>query len=137
MIESKPIVKGDIVHLKNEGSKHKACELYLIVYIDYEKQQADIQKFTSTQLRQRWFKVKLSEVYVAPPYITHRGHKDDDEEEEGSDSIPLFKHSDDKGTVEYAHDNQTNNSFRRSNRIRNQPNWLSTSEIERINYGGE
>ena len=43
-------VKGDIVHIKGESSKHKARELYLVTSVDYDNQMADVQKFTDQQL---------------------------------------------------------------------------------------
>ena len=124
MKENDLIAKGDIVHLKLEGSKHKARELYLVTSIDYDLQQAEIQKFTDKQLRPKKYTVQLSEIFVAPPFIAHRSIEDTNEEED----IPLFEPVVDERNTQ----NVTNDgNLRRSNRTRTQPDWLATSEIGR------
>ena len=125
---------GDVVYLKNEGSKHKARELYLLTSIDYDHLEAEIQKFTENQLRQKKYIVRLSEIFLAPPYRARR----DIENEEKPVGITLQMPSvdtnvdSDNDTEELASD-----TVRRSNRIRNQPDWLSTNEIQRTTCNSE
>ena len=49
--KSETCYKGDIVHIKSDGSKHLARDFYLVMAVDYDKQEADIQKLSESQLR--------------------------------------------------------------------------------------
>ena len=44
---------GDLVHVKNEGSKHTAREYYIVVSSNKESQDASIQKFGDMQFRKK------------------------------------------------------------------------------------
>ena len=119
--------KGDIVHIKNDGSKHLARDAYLVTSVNYDKQEAEIQKFLGSHLRNIKYKVHFSEIYLASPRVIREEKKDDNESDDG---IALRK------PIE-GNENQPDEEFqslRRSERIRNQPNWLSTGEIERVSY---
>ena len=52
---------GDIVHVKSDGSKHKAREFYLIMSIDIDQSMAYIQTFCGSTLRKKQYKVKLKQ----------------------------------------------------------------------------
>ena len=59
------ISEGDIVHIKNEGTKHHAREFYFVISINYDRKEAVVQKFCGSQLRGRKYPVKLVELYPA------------------------------------------------------------------------
>ena len=61
---------GDIVHIKNEGSKHQAREFYLVVDVDNQVKVASLQKFCGNQLRRKRHAVKLNELNKAPCSIS-------------------------------------------------------------------
>ena len=98
--------------------------------VDYDKQEAEIQKLSKSQLRPKRYQVKLSEIYFASPPPTYRHQEEDDAIDNG---IPLGKASEENESLENESLPEENLPLlRRSERIRNQPNWLSTSEIERL-----
>ena len=109
---------GDIVHVKGEGSKHKAREFYIISAIDSDQSIAYIQKFCGSTLRERQYEVKLNEIYPAAANYVSR--KDTEEGVELDDDIELNNNG---GTHE---------NLRRSRRERRQPDWLATEEIQRF-----
>ena len=112
---------GDIVHVKSDGSKHKAHEFYLIMYI--KQPFAYIQKFCASTLREKQYKVKLTEIYpAAANYVSCNDHKETDHVDE-DEGIELYNHG-------AAEENQHAN-IRRSSRQRRQPDWLATEEIQR------
>ena len=59
-----PLQVGDLVYVKTDRDKSRACDRYLIVSIDGEW--CFIKKFSGSQLRATSYKVKLSECYAVP-----------------------------------------------------------------------
>ena len=121
-----PVSIGDIVCLKEDGSKHKARELYLITDVNYEKSEVHIQKFCGNQLQSRKYVVKFTEIYPASVSVPLANSKE--EEEISDDDITLYKSHEDTNTSSVPLISES----RRSNRIRKSPDWLSTEEIDRI-----
>ena len=119
-----PFSPGDIVHVKTEGSKHKAREFYLVTSIDYPSRSAVIQKFLGGTLRNKQYHVKFNEIYLAAAnYANNNMSYDDDEEENG---ITLKDHSNvNEGSTPLSQ------PLRRSGRVRRQPEWLATDELQR------
>ena len=123
-VEEVKILEGDIVHLKHEGSKHHAREFYLVTSVDFERKEAFVQKFCNTQLRSRKYRVKLAELYPA------------------ATNFVSSNHSDSSGDIDIINDssleprditlNEGSPQLRRSARIRNTPDYLATSDIQRI-----
>ena len=110
---------GDVVHIKSDGSKHKAREFYLVMSIDPEKSIAQLQKFCGSTLREKQYDVKLTEIYPAAANylsVNENTYSDHEEEEDG---------------IELRHESAVQ-EVRRSNRTRRQPNWLATEEIQRV-----
>ena len=125
---------GDIVHVKNEGSKHRIRDFYLVTYVNRDTSNAHIQKFINDQFRGKKYVVKFSEIFLAQ-ISPHRDSRISTNESD--DEIELYK--------ETFHNQELNNEHislgpmnepevppRRSNRNRNPPNRLATSEIETV-----
>ena len=111
---------GDIVHVKSDGSKHKAREFYMVMSVDQKRSTAQLQKFCGSTLREKQYKVKLTEIYpAAANYLSVNENTDIEHAEEEDDGIELHN----QGAVEEP---------RRSSRTRRQPNWLATKEIQRV-----
>ena len=117
------VVIGDIVHVKNEGTKHKAREFYLVVAVDHEQSSANIQKFCGNTLRQRQYTVKLNEIYRAAANFgsSQQNEAEDEVQDDEVDGIEL-------NNGEPALD-AGQGTLRRSGRKRHQPDWLATDEI--------
>ena len=56
---------GDLVYIKNEKQKNRLCDRYIITHI--EKEYADLQKLTSSNLMSRQYEVPLNNIYPAIP----------------------------------------------------------------------
>ena len=106
------ISAGDIVHVKHEGTKHRAREFYLVTSVDHERKEAFIQKFCGSQLRGRRYLVKLAELYPAAANCNFCSSSSN------SDKIDI-------------RNDISEPQLRRSNRIRNQPDYIATNEIQR------
>ena len=115
---------GDIVHVKSEGSKHKVRDFYLITEIDEEQSIAYIQKFCGNTLREKQYRVKLTEIYPAAANYA-AGNDADNEYVEEDEGIQLYTND---AMAEETREANT----RRSGRRRLQPDWLATEEIQRI-----
>ena len=113
---------GDIVHIKADGSKHKAREFYLVMAVNYEMSTAVVQKFCGSTLREKKYRVKLNEIYLAATNFTSYRNKAN----EGEDGVIIEGNNPDNDL-----DNPTTPPLRRSTRISRPPEWLSTSEIQR------
>ena len=126
---------GDIVHIKNDGSKHYAREFYLVVDVEKQSKIAHLQKFCGNQLRRKRYSVKLNELYKAPCSITstsHSGEQETDSEEEeqtGDEHCMGSSLAAETGSGESTSAEVTG---RASSRIRRKPEYLATSEIQRI-----
>ena len=79
--------------------------------------------------------MKFSEIFLAANYKAYRNEKEEEEEEE-EDGLPLFDYTVNSERNQEIVDTNRNSStnLRCSTRIRKQPDWLSTSDIERIDY---
>ena len=122
---------GDIVHVKSEGTKHKARDFYLVSSVNYETNEVWIQKFCGNQLRNKKYLVRLEEIYLASANFISSNKSNEEED----DDIPLNNEIYDEP------DDLTHNEViypedlpRRSDRNRHQPDWLATSDIQRVNY---
>ena len=122
--------KGDIVHVKNDLSKHHARDFYLVTSVNYEEKNAEIQKFCGNQLKQKRYVVNLDEIYLASPHV--HSDKIPNEEDEG---ITLYRDAEetkdnDIQTVSPSTDSSVQ-PVRSSSRIRKTSDWLATEELER------
>lgn len=76
--------QGDVVHIKSDGTKHCARDFYLVTSLNYGTKEVLLQKFHGNQLRSKQYKVKLSDIYLAPISTTkdrndiHSDVSDDD-----------------------------------------------------------
>ena len=114
---------GDIVHVKSEGSKHKARDYYLITSIDNENSMAQIQKFVGSTLREKPYHIKLTEIYpAATNYVSSNNQAVEEHVDEG-EGIELYAPA--------AAEQDQQGSIRRSECQRRQPQWLATKEIQR------
>ena len=100
------ITKGEIVHFKGDGSKHKARDFYLVTEINYAKAEMYIQKFCGNQLRSKRYLVKLTDIYPALSSTLPSSF----DKEEADDDIPLFK-SNDEPTEIIPHNRSLSESF--------------------------
>ena len=119
------------MYLKQDGTKHKARDLYLVTRVLIENQEAEIQKFMGAQLRQKRYLVKLSQLFKCPSYSSSSVNK------ESSISIPSTSPVENLPDCtltdpDSSGENEDFASLGRSTRVRNKPEWLSTSEIQRI-----
>ena len=74
--ENTVVSVGDIV--KHEGTKHRARDFYLVVSVNYDLNEANVQKFCGNQPRAKCYKVKLSEIYLASSnFVPGRSRNDD------------------------------------------------------------
>ncbi len=125
---------GDIVHVKNEGSKHKARDFYLVVEVDMVQHLASLQKFCGSQLRSKRYTVRFNEIYKSPCTWTSTSSLQNEESDNESDidivtgseqdqpdpaieTIPVVQHP--------------TPPTRFSTRVRHEPDFLSTKEIQR------
>ena len=75
----------DPIHIKSDGTKHCARDFYLITSLNYGTKEVLLQKFHGNQLRSKQYKVKLSDIYLAPFSMTkdsndiHLNVSDDDD----------------------------------------------------------
>jgi hypothetical protein len=120
------VVVGDIVHVKSDGSKHKAREYYLVMSIDRDQSMAGIQKFCGSTLRQKEYKVKLTEIYPAAANYVSSNLREGVDSVEDEPGIELHN----RGAAEESHPPDV----RRSSRVRHPPDWLSTDEIQRCEH---
>ena len=65
------VVKGDLVYIKSEGSKHKSREMYLVM--DIQGRLAILQKINNAKFQSRRYEVPLSGIYHA---IQQRSSRD-------------------------------------------------------------
>ena len=121
------VTKGDVVHIKSEGSKHKAREFYLVTDVHYDKSEALIQKFCGSKLQSKRYLVKLPDVYPISSFspIT----RENEIEKEEDDDVELMELSEQVGVVD---ETMNENILRRSDRNRKSPDWLATPEIQRV-----
>ena len=125
---------GDIVHIKNEGSKHHVREFYLIVDIEKQSKTAHLQKFCGNQLRRKRYSVKLNELYKAPCSVTATARsvepETDSEEEETTNEEHCMGNNRVAETIA-GESTSTEATRRSSSRIRRKPDYLATGEIQR------
>ena len=131
-----------IVHVKEEGTKHVARDFYLVVDVDYGSSTAVIQKFCGNKLQCKRYSLNLSKIYPAASDLIRStsvvkrnvGNRDDyDDVDDGENDISIFDPEGNSPTVsEDDLDEPLTTSLRRTNRIRKRPDWLATSEIERV-----
>ena len=117
--EEPPVNIGDIVHIKTDGTKHTAREFYMVTDLHRDTKEASLQKFCGSQIRGKKYRVKLTNIYcvVSSP----------------NEDLPLTKQIDsDDSDLEITEPIvMGEETLRRSTRIRRQPEWLSTPEIQR------
>ena len=120
------ISTGDIVHVKNEGTKHTARSFYLVTSVNYETGEAYIQKYCGDQLRAKRYLVKLEEIYSASTNFipVHDRSSNNKEDIPLNSDVSIGSEENDLGTTE----------LRRSSRERRAPDWLSTPEIQRSEH---
>ena len=116
---SAQVSTGDIVHVKTDGSKHKTREFYLVMSVNHEHSTAQLQKFCGSTLREKQYKVKLTEIYPAAANYLSVNQSEDNEPAEEDEGVELLNH-------------EAAEEIRRSNRIRRQPDWLATQDIQRL-----
>ena len=123
------VTKGDIVHIKSEGSKHKAREFYLVTDVNYDKSEALIQKFCGSKLQSKRYLVKLPDVYLISSFspITRENEIEKEEDED----VELMELSE-QGEVGVVNETMNQNILRRSDRNQKSPDWLATPEIQRV-----
>ena len=136
------VERGDIVHVKEEGTKHIARDFYLVVDVDYGSSTAVIQKFCGNKLQCKRYSLNLSKIYPAASDLIRStsvvkrnvGNRDDyDDVDDGENDISIFDPEGNSPTVsEDDLDEPLTTSLRRTNRIQKRPDWLATSEIERV-----
>ena len=120
---------GDIVHVKTDGSKHKAREFYLVTSVDRPNREVYIQKFCGSTLREKRYKVKQNEIYLAATnYAPNHNNTDGNEDEAG---INL------NGEEYDENENEEVPALRRSTRLRKEPDWLATDDIQRREWSSE
>lgn len=119
------VSKGDIVHVKGEGTKHTVMDFYLIVDMCHESGEATVQKFHVNRIQSKKWLVKLDEIYPAVTSVRPQRIEEEDVDtdlQEETD-IPLLKTND-------FHSNESSTSddseLRRSSRLCNCPQWLAT-----------
>ena len=122
--------KGELVHLKKDGTKHLGRDFYTVVSVDYGKREAKIQKITNTQFRSKRYIVKFSELYRASSF--NSGNNVNEEQYDSDNDAPLLNPT--SSPMATADPPATSPVLRRSHRRRRQPDWLSTDEIERIDH---
>ena len=119
------ISEGDIVHIKNEGTKHHAREFYFVISVNYDRKEAVVQKFCGSQLRGRKYPVKLIELYpAATNFISSNG----------SNNLGEIDVKNDNSSDLHSDISQEIPSLHRSDRNRKPPDYLETNEIEWISY---
>ena len=126
---------GDIVHIKNDGSKHHAREFYLIVEIEKQLKTAHLQKFCGDQLRRKRYPVKLNELYKAPCSFTPTSRSEEQESDSEEEEMIGEEQCMGNGLVAEASSGEGTSvevAGRASSRIRRRPEYLATSEIQRI-----
>ena len=121
---------GDIVHVKSDGTKHKAREFYLVTAVDHDSGEAEIQKFCGNQLRAKKYTVKIEEVYLAAGNFMTSNTRGLDQKNDSEISIynEVPVNTDDSDDRE----NRNQIQLRKSTRNREKPDWLATSEISRL-----
>ena len=121
---------GDIVHVKSDGTKHKAREFYLVTAVDQDSGEAEIQKFCGNQLRAKKYTVKIEEVYLAAGNFMTSNTRGLDQKNDSEISIynEVPVNTDDSDDRE----NRNQIQLRKSTRNREKPDWLATSEISRL-----
>ena len=91
--------------------------------VDYERKNAEIQKFYGNQLRTKKYLVNLSEIYLASPRIMRHDQLNRNGDDDG---IPLHIEASEEENEPSVQDDIP---LRRSNRKRTTPDWLATEEI--------
>ena len=123
------IRKGDTVHVKNDLSKHRARDFYLVTSVNDDDLTAEIQKFSGNILKSKKYVVKFNELYLASPHVSRDQILEDDDE----CGIPLCKFEQFEQPPPDPVVSPTR-TIRTSSRTRNHPEWLATDEIQRIEY---
>ena len=114
---------GDIVHVKNEGSKHQARDFYLVTEINHGENEVYLQKFCGNQLRSRRYRMKLTEIYPAAANFRTANVED------RTNGITV---NNEMSENENEEDQEEIQELRRSTRNRCSPDFLATEEIQRI-----
>ena len=133
--QSIEVSPGDIVHIKNEGTKHRAREFYLVMSVDRHSSKASIQKFCGSTLRSKRYEVKLNEIYLASPIYLPSSIQSEyrcDELYE-DDGVDLRIETDFRNDSDAEQELELTIPVRRSARIRREPDRLATSEIQSCN----
>ena len=122
------ISEGDIIHVKDDGTKHKARDFYLVTNVDHENSEAQIQKFAGSRLGKKYV-VKFNEVYLASvpsSNMNQNRNKDSNYDDDDDDGVSLLNET------EEPLDEIPEQELRKSTRNRKTPEWLATKEIQRI-----
>ena len=136
------ISTGDIVHVKNDGTKHKARDFYLVMSINYQTKIATIQKFVGSTLRTKQYQVKFTEIYLASvkhasSVVNNDYDYDDNESDDGinlknpSVGDEQFPPAENEELLPARNELLAPVEPRRSGRNRRKPDFLQTPEIER------
>ena len=126
--ENQIIAKGDVVHVKGELTKHNVRDMYLVTSIDYERRLAEIQKFHGNQLKAKKYVIKLSEIYLAYPYVKKPDTQINSEDEDGI-SLPIATHT--TNEIVRSEPTPSDETLRRSTRTKKKSDWLATEDIQR------
>ena len=77
---------GDIVYLRQDGTKHRRRDRYLVVFVD--NNWCNVRKFVGSQLRQSSYRVKKTECYKVQGYNCARDNIPDSDEDDEEDIPP-------------------------------------------------
>ena len=95
----------------------------MVTSVDYPSCTAGIQKFCGGSLRSKQYRVKFNEIYLASANYAHNNTSYDDE-----DGIVLNNDNSNDADVNVP---TATPPLRRSDRMRRQPDYLATDEIQR------
>jgi hypothetical protein len=116
---------GNLVYVKDEGSKHKARDRYIIVKLD--EKYASIQKF-GDKFMARQYQVPLSQLFPASSTPVQEqdddAHSSDDEDSSDEDDLDWSDNSQPITPAEYVIPQ------RRSTRQRQAPAWQRSGDYE-------
>ena len=71
LAEKASIAVGSLVYIKQEGSKVKNRERYIVTVLNEKEGTCEIQKFTRTNISSCRYKLKLTEIYPISPDVLH------------------------------------------------------------------
>ena len=115
---------GDIVHLKEDGSKHHVRDFYLVMDIDLPRKMAGVKKFCGNQLRSKRYQVRFNELYKAPCSFLPSSLAKSNIAEDSDDDMIYGNHVDNEQNTEQ-------DTQRYPSRLRKKPDYLATAEIQR------